>query len=503
MQLTRSKKLFLNTITSLINQLVIVICGFILPRMFLVSYGSAVNGLQASITQFLGFIVLCELGVGAVVQSALYKPLASKNELEISQIICSAERFFHKLGYILLVYTFVLMAIYPLFIKREFGWFYTASLIAIISISKLAQYFFAITYRLLLGANQMGFIYLILNTIALILNTIVAVFLMKAGMSIHMVLFVSSTIFILQPIFLIFYVRKHYNINHKLLLETEPIKQKWNGIAQHISIWILNGTDILILTVFSTLDTVSVYMVYNLVVQGIKQFVTALTSGVQATFGNMLAKKEMANLRLSFSHLEWFMHTVTTFVFGMTGLLIVNFVRVYTSGVTDTNYIVPTFAILFTCGIATNCLRLPYNIMILAAGHYKETQNSAFIEAGLNLVLSICLVFKYGLIGVAIGTLVALLYRTIYFAWYLSHNIIERDISHFKKHILVDIFVIVVMVLFTHSFTMKDISYFAWFILACKTGIICFLISVVVNWIFYRQEILQLYKRVYSKLFFK
>ena len=500
MPLTRSKKLFLNTITSLINQLVIVICGFILPRMFLVSYGSTVNGLQASITQFLGLIMLGELGVGAVVQSALYKPLAVKNELEISKIVCSAERFFHKLGYILLVYTFILMAIYPLLIKREFGWFYTSSLIAIISISKLAQYFFGITYRLLLGANQMGFIYSRLNSIVLIINTIVAVCLMKAGMGIHIVLLVSSGIFVLQPVFLVFYVRKHYNIDHKLVLKTEPIKQKWNGIAQHIAAFILNSTDIAVLTVFSTLDAVSVYTVYNLVVLGIKQFVSAFTAGVQSSFGNMLANKETENLLLSFGQFELIMHTVSTFLFGMTGLLIVNFVRVYTAGITDANYIVPCFAVLFTCAAAVNCLRLPYILMILAAGHYKETQNSAFIESGLNLVLSICLVFKYGLIGVAIGTLVALLYRTIYFAWYLSHNIIERDISHFKKHILVDLLIIAGMSFFTYSFTMESVSYWSWFILACKTGVVCFIISVVINWLFYKQEILQLSKRIYRKL---
>lgn len=69
--LTRSKKLFFNTLAALIDQVVIIICGFILPRMFLTSYGSAINGLQASITQFLGIIVLCEMGVGAVVQTAL------------------------------------------------------------------------------------------------------------------------------------------------------------------------------------------------------------------------------------------------------------------------------------------------------------------------------------------------------------------------------------------------------------------------------------------------
>ena len=74
---SRGKKLALNTITSLVLQVVSVICGFILPRLILESFGSDVNGLVNSITQFLGVITLLDLGVGAVVQSALYKPLIS------------------------------------------------------------------------------------------------------------------------------------------------------------------------------------------------------------------------------------------------------------------------------------------------------------------------------------------------------------------------------------------------------------------------------------------
>lgn len=109
--MTRAKKLFLNTTTSLIYQFVVVVCGFILPRFFLIYYGTEVNGLVASITQFLGFIMLAECGVGAVVQSALYKPLAEKNDLEISKIIISAERFFRKIAMILVGYTVILMIV--------------------------------------------------------------------------------------------------------------------------------------------------------------------------------------------------------------------------------------------------------------------------------------------------------------------------------------------------------------------------------------------------------
>ena len=66
--------------------------------------------------------------------------------------------------------------------------------------------------------------------------------------------------------------------------------------------------------------------------------------------------------------------------------------------------------------------------MVLAAGHYKQTQWSAIIEAAVNIAVSVVLVFKFGLTGVAIGTLAAMVYRTAYLARYLSRNIICRSI---------------------------------------------------------------------------
>ena len=67
---TRGKKLALNTVTSLLLQIVSVLSGFILPRLILGAFGTNVNGLVNSISQFLGVITLLDLGVGAVVQSS-------------------------------------------------------------------------------------------------------------------------------------------------------------------------------------------------------------------------------------------------------------------------------------------------------------------------------------------------------------------------------------------------------------------------------------------------
>ena len=59
--MNRKKKLYLNTVSALILQIVTFICGFILPKQILLFYGSEVNGLVISISRFLSVISLLEM----------------------------------------------------------------------------------------------------------------------------------------------------------------------------------------------------------------------------------------------------------------------------------------------------------------------------------------------------------------------------------------------------------------------------------------------------------
>lgn len=483
--MSRKKKLLYNTIVSLAYQLITLVCGFILPRYFLTYYGSAVNGLVSSITQFLGFITLAECGVGAVVQSALYKPLADRDEDKVSRIIRSSERFFRRIAVILCVYTAVLMAVYPIITLDSFDFIYTMGLIFIISISSFAQYFFSMSYRLLLNADQMGFIQLGLQGGTTLLNTVFSVILMRVGVGVHLVKLVTAVIFLIQPVVLNTYVKRHYKLDKKIELEGEPIKQKWNGLAQHIASVVLNNTDSVVLTLFSTLENVSVYAVYHLVVNGVKQILTSLTTGMQAMLGNMYARKETETLNNTFGWLEWLMHFVVIFAFTCTAVLILPFVKVYTADVSDANYIVPAFAFLISAAQASYCLRLPYNMMVLAAGHYKQTQWSAIIEAMINIIVSVVLVKQFGLVGVAVGTLAAMLYRTTYLAWYLSKDILCRKIRFYIKHLVVDAVCVIAAFLLTRNISLAATNYYAWIIMAVKVAVLTMATVLVLNVVFY------------------
>ena len=498
--MSRRKKLFYNTVVSLIYQIVAFVCGFILPKYFLTYYGSSVNGLVSSITQFLGFITLAEAGVGAVVQSALYKPLADRDNEQISRIMISSDRFFRMVGFILIAYTAILMVSYPFVAIKQFSFLYTMSLIFAISLSSFAQYFFCMSYRLLLNADQLAFIPMGLQGITTLLSTVLSVVLMKLGFNVQAVKLGASLLFMIQPLFLTWYVKKHYYLNRSIQLHGEPISQKWNGLAQHIAAVVLGNTDVVVLTLFSTLENVSVYAVYSMVVRGINSLISSLTTGLQSLFGNMYAKGEQEALEKTFAKSEWLNHTFVVFCFFCTGKLLLPFIQIYTSSIHDADYYVPIFAVLITLAYGAYCIRTPYVVMVLAAGHYKQTQVSAIIESVLNVIVSVVFVFKFGLVGVAVGTLVAMIYRTSYLAWYLSKAIIYREFKYYIKHMIVDIITLCVGTISAYWIRLYSVSYVSWIFMAIETAGIILIVSFAVNFIFYKDYVIDLYSEIQRRI---
>ena len=496
----RKKKLMLNSISSFLLQGITIICGLILPRLIISTYGSEVNGLVIAITQFLTVIAFLELGIGSVIQSALYKPLAEKDNESISKIIASASKFFRRIARILVFYIIILIVIFPFIKESKFNAVYSGTLILSMGISSFAQYYFGVVDRLLLTADQKGYIQYIAQSATLIFNTIACVVLIRIGVGIQIIKLTTSIIYLVRPIFLRLYVNKHYGINRKIKYEGEPIKQKWNGLAQHIAAIVLDNTDTIVLTLFSNYSNVSIYGVYHLVVNGVKTLFTSMMSGVQSLFGELWAKQELDELKRVFSRAEWTVHTIVTFSYGCTASLIIPFVMIYTRDVNDADYNVPLFAFLITIANALHCLRLPYNMMILAGGHYKQTQSNYIIAALINIVTSIITVKIWGLIGVAIGTLVAMIYQTIWMAIYDSKNFINRPILEFIKHFIVNIVEFATAFWICSFFTMKSLSYFSWIFLAFKCALVWGITIIVFNIIFYNKQLVSFFTRLINRI---
>lgn len=485
------KKIALNTFIPLLLQFVTIISGFIIPRLILNHFGSKTNGLVNSITQFLAIISFMDMGIGSVLRYNLYEPLVNRDENKLSCVYVSGQRYFRLIAKVLCGYVAVLLVLYPIIVNSQVDALFSIGLILVLSISSFSQYYFGQVNQILLVADQKSYISSSIQIVAVILNTILSAVLISIDAPIHIVKLVASVVFAAKPIILATYVKKTYKIDRNIKYTGEPIKQKWNGLAQHVSAVILDQTDVLVLTSFSTLVNVSIYSTYHLVINGIKVLMLSMTNGIEAYIGSLIAKKEKNKLNKAFTMTEWIIHTFTTFVFSCTIVLIVPFVLVYTRGISDANYDVPLFAVLITIANAGHCLRLPYSIVILAAGHYKQTQSNYIISASANIILSIILVSRFGLIGVAIGTIIAMLYQTVWMAWYTSKNLVDNKITSFIKQIAVDIVSTLIIVFVCRWFSLSSLSYLSWCVLAIKCVAIALLIIGLINILFYRKILLE------------
>ena len=493
----RGKKLAINTFCSLAQEFVSVICGFILPRLILASYGSQYNGLIASITQFLSCAVLLRAGIGGVTRAALYKPLAQEDHDSFCAIVNATDQYMKRIGLILAMLILGFATIYPVLVKNDFGWAFTFSLVLIIGASTFAESFFGITYLIVLQADQRLWVSSVMSIICTILNTVFASILILNHCSIHIVKIASAIVFVLYPIVLGSYVRKKYKIDKSVPPNYNTIAQRWDAFWQQIAIFVMYNTDIMVLTIFSNMLEVSVYSVYNMVMHGLKRVIVSFSGSQEAAFGDMIARREDDTLRQSVSAVENMMFSLCTIVYACTSLLILDFVTLYTNGITDINYIRPVFAVIVVLANFFNGVRLPYQAVVEAAGHFKQTKKGAIFEPVLNIVLSIIFVIRYGLVGVAIGTLAATLFRTLQYSIYMSKHIVKRSVLITLNRAAVSAAEWGLIAFISNFFlNMSSMSYLQWIIKALILVIISSVIVIGGNYLTFRKDTVLLLKKV-------
>lgn len=484
----RKKKAFFNMSSSLIYQIVAIICGLITPRLILSSFGSTYNGVVSSATQFLSMINILTLGITGSTRVALYKTLANNDILGTSRLVKATEIYMRKVSLGVIFYAIFLCVFYPVFSHNELTFVQNASLIAVVSIGTFAEYFFGITNRTLLQADQATYIINIADIGKTILNTFAVALLIKFNCSIYVVKLGSSLVFLLAPALVSLYIHKKYSLDNKCEPDDTGIKNRGAVAFHSIANIIHQNCDLVVLTLFADAKLISVYTIYYLVIGKIRNLMQVFTTGMEAAFGDMWVKKEIDALQCNFRVFEYLMFTFTTIIFSCVGVLILPFISLYTKSVTDINYIRLDLAVCVTIAEAMYCIRQPYLTLVYATGSYEETKNGAAIEAAMNIILSVVLVKYIGITGVVIGTFCANLFRTAQFSIYVSKNILYRNIFVVIKRVvwvILNSFVIILLSILIQNLIVFNQNWFGWIFQAICVFIIACFVTVIMSLIFY------------------
>lgn len=130
-----------------------------------------------------------------------------------------------------------------------------------------------------------------------------------------------------------------------------------------------------------------------------------------------------------------------------------------------------------------------YENVVFAAGKFKETKRMAYIEAVINILVSILLARIIGLIGALVGTICAGVFRTLMYNTYVSKNIVHRSSWKILSKICYAVICSAICYYIVVLLQLKYIDGFAsWIINAIFVIVISTIIGIVGAYLIFRED---------------
>ncbi|NLV58479.1 MAG: hypothetical protein GXY67_06875 [Clostridiales bacterium] len=503
---TRTTRFVQNTASTAAYQLTAMLMGFVTPRLMMLFYGSQVNGLIVSVTEFLTYFRLVEAGLASAAVFSLYKPLTQQDDQGVSEIVSAARQYYNFAGYIFVGVTIAFSLIYPLFVKLDTMDSLSVSLLIIaMGISGSLEFFTLSRYRVLLTADQRTYMVSIASMSSLLLSTALIVILSYLRVNIILVRLCASLTIVLRSVLLSAYVRKQYpQIDPFAKPNKAALSRRWDAMYQQFTTAFQQGAGVMLTTII-TRDTamVSVYGTYHMVTIGLWGILKMTTTGIYSGFGHLLANGEEKKFQVAYRDFEYLYLAITTILFSCAAILIVPFVVLYTDAITDAIYRAPAIGLLIVLEAITDHGKMPMDLMIIASGKFRETRHHCTAQVitatvlGLGLGLwGLQISITAAVCGVLAGLILANLLRTALQLWFVPRHIIHIPWQKTFWRILRMVLEVALIALPFLLWPLNINGFFKWITLAVPLLIYASAVTLACGWFFDRESMLSLAGRI-------
>lgn len=506
----RTRNVAYGSLATALMSVVTLLAGLIIPRQIILAFGSDLNGISNSITQFISYFDLLEAGLAGSAVYALYKPLSEKNQTATNGILAASKHYYEKISIYYLIGITVFSAIFAQRNTHVMPAIEVFLLSMAIGIGGVLQFSTMSRYRVLLTAAQKTYI-LALATTASIVAKIVVVYIGLAlnGDIIVVKLLVSLTILVRSVILIIYVKRKYPNVDYSVEPAKDALQQRGDVLLFQILGTIQRAFPTIVMTVMSIgYATISIYTVYMSIIIGVRSILDVILNGsIYSTFGEVISLGEYDTLKEAVGKFEVLCYSLISVLFACLLLLFIPFIQLYSKGMVDANYIQPTLAYFLTIATFFAVIRNPLQSMIMAAGHYRKTRAINITQALIAIVGSFSLAKPFGLYGILSGFLISDLFYSIAIVVYVPSKITKTGIRTSIKRIMTNIgAIILVWVSVRFLSAVQVTSYTYWVIYAVGIGFWSLIVTVVLNLLVNKHEMYglwQMAKGLFQRFGFK
>lgn len=491
----KKKIVVYNLIISMTTQLITLILGLVLPRLILLTWGSEYNGLLSSVTNILRYLTLLEAGFNTATLQALYKTVAENDNEQTSVVVRTSQHYYHKISFVYMAIVLLVAVIYPIMIDSTISYWEIFWIIVLQGAVGVINFAFRASYQQLLNAEGKYYVISLITLMTTVLTYGAKIIAVKVFDNVITMQVMSVVVIFLQIIvYAIYFNKRYYWINKNAKRNESLLKNRKYYFTQQIAGLIFNSTDTFVLSIFCGLKVASVYAVYNLVYTALAQIISLIRGSTSFVLGQSYHKDKSLFQKVydSYSAMQ---SMVGGIMASISIVLIISFVKIYTKGITDIDYLDFIAAFLFSLNLMLECSRGASLASANIAGKAPETTWRYVLEAMINLISSLVFVQFIGMKGVLLGTSLAGIYRTTDSILYTNRHVLQRSSLKEFKMVWLDFFLFFGIAFMSVKVIKLDVTnYLQLLEIAVVTGVMVILLYVLVFVLFNKKEAKDLIK---------
>lgn len=496
----RTKKVFLNLLSEVLPQMIIAVISFVRVKIFLSYIGDEILGVYQLFGQVLAYLSLAELGLTDAAMYYLYKPLYEKDGKSINALLSGIKKSFNLVMTIMLVIGVLIAPHVHLLIADNMldNKFIIFAFILTLLINVLG--YFSTTYTVLFNADQNKYKYSFYTQGLLILRNIIDIVVIIVFRDLFAVLVTEITFTLLQNVVMKFLFKKNYPDYKTNEKPNYVFWKKSKSLVPHkIGGLIAYNIDVILVSKLLGLTQVVVYNAYYAITSVIAGIINKFNSSTLASVGNVLVAepKKAYQIFLEYNHMLYFM--ATCIVVPLSAFF-TQFVYLWYGP----SYTVSDFTMyLFVFNLFYGIVRIILSVFSTAKALFKETLVCTYLEAAINLVLSLVLILNgIGIAGLLIGTAVSMLVSEFMIKpFILNKHIFEDKISKYYLDCLllfgVIVFNVVVFRIIVSYLVISNLL--LWFIYGALSFILNALLTVAIYKWLHKDDFFDRFKLIFKR----
>lgn len=443
----RKSTILINGAVGFICQVVFLIMQFLIHIVTLEYIGVEVVGISSTISSVLKTLSLTELGFQTTVVFYLYVPLAEQNYDKINKILKILKCFYMAVGSIFIILSIVTVPFLKYVLKDVEITGVVIIYYLLMSTNNACTYYIAYK-RALLFADQKEYISKLVDSFTNIIINIVMIVVIIIAKNYIIVLFlqiiqtISSNLIIQQLCKKRYFYLKSYEFDKNLF--GSIIKDVKNVFLGRIAGYVYSATDNLVISSVIGATYVGYLTNYTIFTIALKILINSVFNAMTPVIGNLLAAKgrpieEETNFRV-YSYVRYLVASIIVIPW-------ILFASDIVSAFFGSQYILSdAIVVLLAADLYIHTVYSACWEYINGSGKFKLDKNISVIGAIINIVASIYFVYKFGVEGVLIGTVISQMFFWIGRSAIVYFSVFQMNMRNMGKYAIKNILWLVLLI---------------------------------------------------------